>query len=202
MNRKLSKIISILFHPMIMPLLGIIFIFYSGSYISFLPDNVKRIIILVIAANTLGLPLMIMPLFVQFGVVKSLAMESNRERLLPLAFTLVPYILSVYFLAKLPIPVIIPVFMLGASLIIASCLIITYWWKISIHMIGIGGLVGFIIAFSIRMFTDVLPYLFLSILVASLLASARLQAKSHNPIQVYSGFTLGFLIMLIVVLIF
>ena len=187
---------------MLMPLLGIIFIFYSGSYISFLPDNVKRIIILVIAANTLGLPLMIMPLFVQFGVVKNLAMESNRERLLPLAFTLVPYILSVYFLAKLPIPVVIPVYMLGASLIIASCLIITYWWKISIHMIGIGGLIGFIIAFSIRMFTDVLPYLFLSILVASLLASARMQTKSHNPIQVYSGFTLGFLIMLFVVLIF
>lgn len=202
MNKKLAKIISILFHPMLMPLLGIIFIFYSGSYISFLPDNVKRIIILVIAANTLGLPLMIMPLFVQFGVVKNLAMESNRERLLPLAFTLVPYILSVYFLAKLPIPVVIPVYMLGASLIIASCLIITYWWKISIHMIGIGGLIGFIIAFSIRMFTDVLPYLFLSILVASLLASARMQTKSHNPIQVYSGFTLGFLIMLFVVLIF
>jgi len=202
MNRTFAKLISILFHPMLMPLLGIIFIFYSGSYISFLPGNVKRIIILVIGANTLALPLMMMPLFMQFGVVKSLAMESNRERLLPLAFTLIPYILSVYFLAKLPIPVVIPVFMLGASLVIASCLIISYWWKISIHMIGIGGLVGFIIAFSIRMSTDVLPYLLLSILIASLLASARLKAKSHNPIQVYSGFGLGFLIMLIVVLIF
>lgn len=202
MNKQLAKIISIIFHPMLMPLLGIIFIFYSGSYISFLPGNVKRIIILVIAANTLLLPLMMMPLFIQFGIVKSLAMESNRERLLPLAFTLIPYILSVYFFAKLPIPVVITVFMLGASLVIASCLIITYWWKISIHMVGIGGIAGFIIAFSIRMFTDVLPYLLISIFIASLLASARLQSKAHKPIQVYLGFTLGFLLMLSVMLSF
>ncbi len=202
MNKQIAKTISILFHPMLMPLLGIIFIFYSGSYISFLPGNVKRIIILVIAANTLALPLLMMPLFIQFGVVKSLIMESNRERLIPLAFTLIPYILSVYFLAKLPIPVVIPVFMLGASLVIASCLIISYWWKISIHMVGVGGLVGFIIAFSNRMFTDVLPYLLIAIIIASLLASARLQAKSHNPVQVYSGFALGFIIMLTIIFIF
>ncbi|HCT29630.1 MAG TPA: hypothetical protein DIW31_02600 [Bacteroidales bacterium] len=202
MNSKIAKTVSVLFHPMLMPLLGVIFIFYSGSYISFLPDNVKRIIILVIGANTLGLPLLMMPLFIQFGVVKSLVMESKRERLLPLAFTLIPYILSVYFLAKLPIPVVIPVFMLGASLVIASCLIITYWWKISIHMVGIGGLVGFIIAISIRLYIDVLPYLLGSIIIASLLASSRLQTKAHNPKQVYFGFALGFSLMLLVILIF
>ena len=202
MNNTLAKVLSTLFHPLLMPLFGVVFIFYSGSYISYLPSDIKRIIILVVGANTFGLPLLMMPLFIQFGVVKSLAMESNKERILPLAFTLIPYILSVYFLIKLPIPFVIAAFMLGASLIVASCLIISYWWKISIHMVGVGGLVGFIIAFSVRLYTDVIPYLIISIFIAGLLASARLYSKAHKPIQVYSGFALGFIIMLLIILIF
>ena len=202
MNNTLAKALSFLFHPLLMPLLGVVFIFYTDSYVSYLPSDIKRIILLVVGANTFGLPLLMMPLFMQFGVVKSLAMESNKERILPLAFTLIPYILSVYFLIKLPIPFVIAAFMLGASLIVASCLIISYWWKISIHMVGVGGLVGFIIAFSIRLYTDVLPYLLISIFIAGLLASARLYSKAHKPIQVYSGFALGFIIMLLVILIF
>jgi len=202
MNNTFAKTLSILLHPLLMPLIGIVFIFYSGSYVSYLPGDVKRIILLVVGANTLGLPLLMMPLFIQFGVVKSLAMESNKERILPLTFTLIPYILSVYFLIKLPIPFVIAAFMLGASLVVASCLIISYWWKISIHMVGIGGLVGFIIAFSIRLNTFILPYLIIATLFAGLLASARLQSKAHRPIQVYTGFVLGFLIMLLVILIF
>jgi hypothetical protein len=202
MNNTLAKTLSIIFHPLLMPLLGVVFIFYSGSYVSYLPNDVKRIILLVVGANTLGLPLLMMPLFIQFGIVKSLAMESNKERVMPLAFTLIPYILSVYFLIKLPIPFVIAAFMLGASLVVASCLIISYWWKISIHLVGIGGLVGFIIAFSVRLYTDVLPYLLVTIIIAGFLASARLFTKSHKPSQVYSGFILGFLIMLLVVLIF
>lgn len=202
MNNTLAKTISILFHPLLMPLLGVVFIFYSGSYVSYLPSDVKRIILLVVGANTLGLPLLMMPLFIQFGVVKSLAMEGNKERILPLAFTLIPYILSVYFLIKLPIPFVIASFMLGASLVVALCLIISYWWKISIHLVGIGGLVGFIIAFSIRLNTYVLPYLIVAILIAGLLAAARLQSKAHKPSQVYLGFIVGFMIMMLVILVF
>jgi hypothetical protein len=202
MNNSLAKTLSYIFHPLLMPLIGIVFIFYSNSYISLLPSDIKRIILLVIGANTLGLPLLMMPLFIQFGVIKNLKMESNKERVLPLTFTLIPYFLSVYFLVKLPIPFIISAFMLGASLTVASCLIITYWWKISIHLVGIGGLIGFLIAFSIRLYTDVLFFLLISILIAGLLASARLYTKAHKPLQVYLGFMLGFIIMLLVILAF
>jgi len=200
MNNSFAKTLSYLFHPLLMPLLGVIFIFYSGSYVSFLPEDVKRLILLVVAANTLGLPLIMMPIFIQFGAIKSFAMETNKERILPLTFTLIPYVLSVYFLIKLPIPFVIASFMLGASLAIVSCLIISFWWKISIHLVGIGGMVGFLIAFSIRLFTDVLPFLLVAVLITGLLASARLYLKAHNPPQVLVGFIVGFLIMLLVIL--
>ena len=202
MNNFIAKTLSIIFHPLLMPTLGIMFIFYSGSYVSFLPSDVKKIILLVVGVNTLGLPLIMMPLFIQFKVINSFAMESNRERILPLTFTLIPYLLSVYFLIKLPIPFIISAFMLGASLAVALCLIISYWWKISIHLVGIGGMIGFLISFSIRLYTNVFPLLLIFIIAAGLLASARLFLKAHKPQQVYLGFLLGFIIMLITTLTF
>lgn len=202
MNNFFAKTLSILFHPLLMPTLGVMIIFYSGSYVSFLPDDVKKIILLVIGANTLGLPLMMMPLFIQFKVINTFAMETNRERILPLTFTLIPYVLSVYFLFKLPIPFIITSFMLGASIAVALCLIISYWWKVSIHLVGIGGIIGFLIAFSIRLYSNVLPLLIIFVIAAGFLASARLSLKAHKPSQVFLGFLLGFFIMLLTTLMY
>jgi len=202
MKKKLSKFITIIFHPLLMPTLGVLIIFYSGSYISFLPNDIKKIILLVIAANTLGLPLLMMPLFYQFGVIKSLAMETNKERILPLSFTLIPYALSVYFLVRLPIPQVISSFMLGASLAVAFSLLTSIWWKVSIHLVGVGGLFGFLVAFSILLYIDVLIYITIALIIAGVLASARLYLKAHQPLQVYLGFLAGFVIMLTTVLLF
>jgi len=202
MVKKLSKLITILFHPLLMPTLGVLIIFYTGSYISFLPSDIKKIILLVIGANTLGLPLLMMPLFVQFGVIKSLAMVSHKERIMPLSFTLIPYFLSVYFLVRLPIPSIISAFMIGASLSVAFCLITSIWWKVSIHMVGIGGIVGFLIAFSVRLYVDVFVYLLIALVISGVLASARLYLKAHKPLQIYVGFTAGLIIMLVTILLF
>lgn len=200
MKRYLALAASFLFHPLLMPLAGFVYILFSGSYIALLPHEIKRILLLVIGANTLGLPLLMMPLFLQFGVIKSFSMESNRERIVPLTFILIPYIFTYYFLNRLPIPPVIGRFMLGVILAIMATLITSIWWKISIHLIGIGGLAGFLTGFSIKYYTDVITILFLTILVAGLLAASRLYLRAHRPLQVYAGFILGFTILLIVVL--
>lgn len=200
MKRYLALAASFLFHPLFMPLAGFVYLMFSGSYISLLPHEIKRILLLVIGANTLGLPLLMMPLFLQFGVIKSFSMESNRERIVPLAFILIPYIFTYYFLNRLPIPPVIGRFMLGVIVAIIATLIISIWWKISIHMIGIGGLAGFLTGFSIKYYSDVTAILILTILVAGMLAASRMYLRAHRPLQVYVGFVLGFTILLIVVL--
>jgi membrane-associated phospholipid phosphatase len=200
MKRYFALAASFLFHPLFMPLVGCVYLLFSGSYISLLPHEIKRILLLVIGANTLGLPLLMMPLFLQFGVIKSFSMDSNRERIVPLAFILIPYIFTYYFLNRLPIPPVIGRFMLGVIMAIIATLIISFWWKISIHLIGIGGLAGFLTGFSIKYYTDVIVILFLTILVAGVLAASRMYLRAHRPLQVYVGFILGFTILLIVVL--
>ncbi|KAF5074755.1 hypothetical protein DSECCO2_177820 [anaerobic digester metagenome] len=195
MKQTAAKIASIVLHPLFMPLIGVAFTLFYGGYISLLPFQVKKVILLVVFANTLGLPLIMLPLFLRMGIIKSLAMENHRERVFPLIFTLIPYAFSFYFLYKLPIPTILATFMLGAAIAVFATIVITFWWKISIHMVGIGGFAGFLMGLSYRLSLDVLFLFIVVVFLSGILATSRLMLNSHNQAQVYSGFGLGFIVL-------
>jgi len=76
-------------------------------------------------------------------------------------------------------------------------LIISYWWKISLHMAGIGGLCALIFTFSIRFSTSLRSLFMAAICAAGILAFSRMKLKLHKPSQVYVGFLLGFFVVLI-----
>jgi hypothetical protein len=198
--KVLARIASVVFHPLNAPTLGLVFIFTSGTFISLLPFEAKKLITLVVFINTLVLPLIMIPLFQRLGIIKSIHMADHRERLVPIVFTLIPYAFSFYFLRKLPIPGVVPIYMLAASITLIFTLIITIWWKISIHMIGMGGITGLIFAFAINFHIDALALQIMAILFSGIVAWARLSLKAHSPWQVYSGFILGCLIMVSIML--
>lgn len=110
-----------------------------------------------------------------------------------MAFTLIPYIFSFYFLNRLPIVAEIPNFMLGASITIAIALIVSIWWKISIHMVGVGGIAGLFFALSLRFYVDVTWLIIAAVIIAGWVACARLALNAHKPSQVYIGFFIGWI---------
>ena len=69
-------------------------------------------------------------------------------------------------------------------------------------MIGIGGLVGLILALSMKLIIDLQIILIILFIVSGLLGTIRLFLNEHKPIQIYSGFVLGFLVVLTTVLFF
>ena len=192
MAKSIAHIVSVLLHPLLMPVFGLLLIFQSSSsFMLQIPYEAKRLILIIVAINTLALPLLVLPLFRRMDIIKSLQMESHRERILPIMFTLIPYIFSFYFLRRLPIFSEISLFMLGATLAVLAALVISIWWKVSIHMIGIGGLVGLAFALMFNMHFIELPFLIISILLAGIVAWARLNLNTHSPSQVYVGFAIG-----------
>ncbi|MFP4556482.1 MAG: hypothetical protein ACLFNU_06395 [Bacteroidales bacterium] len=202
MTKSVAQVVSILFHPLIMPSLGLLYLLTFGSSVFMLPYEAKRVIVIIVAINTLALPLLMIPLFYRLNVVKSLQMHSHRERLIPLAFTLIPYIFSFYFLTRLPIVNEIPGFVLGATITLALAFIVSIWWKISLHMIGIGGIAGMLFALSYRFSVDVVWHLVIVIVVAGILAWARLAANAHKPVQVYTGFITSWIIVALTIIVF
>ena len=79
-------------------------------------------------------------------------------------------------------------------------LIITPFWKISLHMISMGGLLALLCALQTAGLGQLYPLLLIFILLTGLLGSARLWFGSHNLAQVAAGFVTGFTVALLLII--
>jgi len=193
-SERIAKIISYLFNPLLMPSLGLLLIFNSGTYLSYIPFEAKKMIFLIVFAGTFVIPVSFIPIFIYFKIINNIEIESASQRIVPLAVTGVIYFCTFYMLRAIPIPF-INIFIFSTFICISLNAIIVSKWKISSHLIAIGGIAGLIISLSLRMNADVLNYLILIILVAGLLGYSRLKLNSHSPSQIYSGFFLGLIVV-------
>jgi len=190
--RNLAKALSTVFHPMLIPTLGLFLIFNLGGHFAYIPINLKRAVYLIVFLSTCVLPLSLIPLYILLGVVKNALMEDRKDRIIPTMLTIVFYLLGYYFLSRIQIvPSFIQGFMLATIVVLTIALAITFFWKISMHMIGIGGLTGAILALAIRFGLDIWLVFSCILLVAGLLGSSRLVLNAHTPLQVHAGFLLG-----------
>jgi hypothetical protein len=102
-------------------------------------------------------------------------------------------LVAAYMIFKLRLPRVFFILTLGAAAAIAISVIINMKWKISIHMVGIGGLVGTFFGLSAFLLVDLRMTIIFFILIAGLLGAARLKLGAHKPSQIYVGFLAGFL---------
>jgi len=88
--------------------------------------------------------------------------------------------------------------MLASLISLNLALIITFFWKISLHMAGISGVIGGLLILSIKFGLGISPFLLIAIVAAGFVASARLYLNAHNPSQIFVGFAIGFIPMIII----
>jgi membrane-associated phospholipid phosphatase len=187
-----AKIISTVFHPLAMPIIGLLIIFNTDSYINYaIPSELKKAILFLVGTSTFIIPLLIAVLLLNRKIIQSLDMETQKERIIPYAVTIIFYIFTLYLLERASVPPIIYNFIIGATLSVMLAFIINIKWKISAHMIGIGGLVGALFCIALLLEVYITPYIIISLLAAGFIGSSRLILKAHTPLQIYTGFAIG-----------
>ena len=190
-----SRIISGLAHPMLMPLYAIYLIFHSNTFLDFTPFTLVKAIYMIVFITTILLPVSCLPLLKSYSLISSYSLTERKDRMIPLALAIISYSLGFYLLMKLPGTNIFARLQLAGIISLTLLLIISYWWKISLHMAGIGGLCALIFTFSIRFSTSLRTMFMMAILAAGLLAFSRLKLEVHKPTQIYVGFLLGFTVV-------
>jgi len=194
-----AKIISYLFHPLSMPVIGLTIIFSTDSYINYaVPQELKQAVLILVGASTFLIPLLISLLLLNRKLINSLEMETQQERTIPYSITIIFYVFALYMLKQAPIPPIVFNFLIGATLSIIIAFVINMKWKVSAHMIGIGGIVGALLCVSVLLEIYITPFFILFLLIAGLVGSARLVLKAHTPSQVYVGFVIGVICQIVV----
>lgn len=193
MNKKIAQALSVVLHPVLMPTYALLFIFQNSTFFSYsIPHTAKLVLFLIIILNTLLFPVIVSFVLVKKGVIKSFEMEKREERLIPFASNMILMMVAGYLIHSLRLPQVFFQLILGAVTAVAIAIIINFKWKISIHMIGIGAMVGTLFGLSTFLMVDLRFPIILSFVVAGLLGSARMTLGAHNSLQIYFGFVIGF----------
>jgi membrane-associated phospholipid phosphatase len=91
-----------------------------------------------------------------------------------------------------------PVLWEGMAVIFTAVILLTiisFFWKISAHMTGLGGLLAVVLILGNKFPTfEVLYPLLCALLLCGVVASSRLLLQAHRPVEVYAGWMLGFVI--------
>lgn len=187
----LAKIISVIFHPLFMPLYGLGIIFTAPTLLEYLPAEVKKMLVLVILVNNIIIPATLLQIFKNRNIINSYNIEERGERVVPLLLVSILYSVTSYIIFRYQIPVFLKAFIFASTLLVISVTIINLWWKISIHAVAAGALVSVVIILSLKMHSPLTLYLIAAILAGGLILSSRLKLDSHDPPQVWFGFFTG-----------
>ena len=143
---------------------------------------------------TILLPIITFIVLQKLGVVKSIYMKTIEERKWPFLLSVLWYYLGFELLRNIALPISLYLLMIGAITVILIAHFITLRWKISVHMLGIGGVIGSMIGLSQRFQFDHFYLILALFFVAGLIGYARLKTNSHTYLQVYAGFILGVIV--------
>jgi hypothetical protein len=186
-----AKVISVLFHPLFMPLYGLIIIFSAPTLFWYLPFKVKKTLLIIILVNNVVIPVSLLPFFRYRNIISSFVMEERNERVVPLLIISLLYSVTSFVMFRLQIPLFLKTYFYSISFVAVLVLLITLWYKVSIHSVSAGAMIGTILALSLKMSISLNWFLIPAIIIGGIILSARLKLNSHNSLQVYFGFMTG-----------
>lgn len=185
-----AQLVSYLAHPLFIPIYMSWIVLYQHPINKLLiPPEIRVRILAMVFINTVLFPALIVFLLKRLGFIKSLYMETTKERIIPLVAGLIFYFWAYYVSKNLDIvPPSLQQWLLGVFLCSCAAMFVNIWLKISLHTIGIGGFVAFC---AMQQATDMnWPHQWLipGLLVAGLVGTARLIRKAHVPADIYAGY--------------
>ena len=195
----LSKSISLLFHPLFIgAYMAVYLIFIHPNYFVGFSEKAKLLKLLVVINNNVFLPIIVVGLLRGLGFNSSFQLKTQKERIVPYIASITFFFWSYYVFKHQPeTPKVLVGMCRGMFLSSAVALLLNNYFKISMHGIGIGGLLG-LTAVTIW---DGSQFIGTPVLIAFLIAgvtiSGRKIASDHNWFEIFAGITIGFLFQLI-----
>jgi len=193
---NILKSISFIFHPLIIPIFGVIFYFTkSPRYIPFQIIEAKLISLFIL---TFILPILLYFLLKTLGRAKSIYLETTQERIFPLIVNCLVILIVVNRILTANQILELYYFFIGILISTLACLFLAILkFKVSMHMISIAGLFMFFIALSIHFSININGTLAIMCIITGAIATSRLHLKAHSNIELIIGFFVGFIPQLI-----
>ena len=193
----LIKSISVVFHPIIMPLLAIHFYFTKSPRFSPEPFIYAKLVSITILSVVL--PIMVYYLLKTLGKTETIHLKTTKERIIPLLVNCVIVSLIIYRVFPEHQIAELHYFFVAVLISNLTCLALALLkFKASIHLIATGGVFMFFIAFAIHFSININGSLALFAIITGAVATSRLYLEAHTPKELFAGLLIGIISQLIV----
>lgn len=195
--RALARVISVLFHPLFVPLyLGWFFIFVLRLFPQLDEWNQTKLLIS-FAVNYTLLPLITILLAKALGFVQSVQLKTQKDRIIPYIATGVFYFWVWYVFKNQGYPKEVVLFSLGVFLSSSVGLLLNSYFKVSMHTLAAGVVLALFVVLGLRYHESMGLYISIAVLLTGLVCTARLVNEDHSPKEVYAGLLAGALSLLL-----
>lgn len=193
----IASLISYLLHPLLMPSYCLLIIFYYDNLLPVkIPEITKQMVLGLVVLNTFVMPALAAALLKKFGYINSLKMERREERVLPFFIAVVFYVGCYYSLREVNLPQNVLNLLLGAAIAVGVAAVVSLFWKVSIHLVGMGGFTAMMFLYFNPKLMEYNLHLMIVFILSGMAGTARLIKESHSESQVYGGYILGFIAMM------
>lgn len=191
--RFFAHLFSYIFHPLFIPLYVTWFlVFVHTSYFAGYGYGQKLFMLVRIALNMVFFPLVTVLLLKGLGFITSIFLRTQKDRIIPYIASGIFFFWAYLVFRNQPeIPTILTSFTFAVFLSSSAALIANIYFKISMHAIGMGGVIGlFIVIMQQHNFLMAVP-LSIAFLITGLVCTSRLIVSDHTPKEIYAGLIIG-----------
>jgi hypothetical protein len=193
--RFIAHFFSYIFHPLFIPIYVALFLIYlHPSYFAGFSSLEKSKALLLITINTVFFPGITVLLLKALNFISSIYLPTQRDRIIPYIASGTFYFWFFWVMKNQSVyPTIMVSFALGICISAFAGLMANIYFKISMHAIGAGAVLGlFLIIMKTNTMLMTWP-LCLAFLLAGLVCTSRLLVSNHSNRELYSGLLLGIL---------
>ena len=195
-----AHIVSIVFHPLLTNIYGIFLLFAYTNLGVFYQGQISKFIFPVFLFSCL-MPLVGMLILKSGGYISSFSLDKQDERGLPFFIAFVSYLCQYYYFYQSMVPQWFLNVLLIPLILSLICYLFNRFFKISIHMVSMGALVGASMSISYNISLINPFWLFIILFICTgIVGTSRLLLKKHNSYEVYFGFLVGYSISYLIVL--
>lgn len=191
--RVTAMVISVVLHPLFVPIIGT-WLIVQTHYYQFAGFHRKEFIQLygAIIANAVVLPAFTVILLKLLKFISSIQMPQRRDRIIPYIAVMTFYFWTyMVFNHQAMMPEVIKAFLLGNFIAVILAFLSNLQMKISMHSLGMGGLLGLVFCFLEQPGISISLPLVVIIFAAGLVATCRLILDVHSYREIYMGVAFG-----------
>lgn len=200
MYKQAAKIISAIFHPLLIPVYIMTVLLFMNTIYSYYPMSVKLYLIWVMVLYAIVLPALTVMLVKRIQRIRGARLPRHHFLSIIMLVGACCFLLCALTLMKSPSLTIFRKVAVAAMLCELFCLGMIQFTRISLHLTAMGAGVAALVILNIIGENSLFWVMLISIISAGILASARLYMGRHRSLQLLTSFVGGFLICIVTML--